>query len=78
MSQQIKGFDQIKMDTREKERKYLTLQTNLLALNAAFEAARVGEVGTEFSVAVDEVRNLSMQRTKATGGQKRGRLMKHP
>jgi len=72
MSQQIKGFDQITKAMREKERKFLALQRDLLALNAAFEAARVGEVGTEFSVAVDEVRNLSMQRTKATGGKNEG------
>ena len=71
MSQQIK-FDQIAMDTRKKERKYLALQRDLLALNASFEAARAGEVGTGFSVAVDEVRNLSMQRTKATGGKNEG------
>jgi len=78
MSQRIKGFDQIKMDTREKERKYLALQTNLLTLNAAFEAARAGESGTEFSVAVDEVRNLAMQETEATGGKNKGGLMKRP
>ena len=72
MSQQIKGFDQITKAMREKERKFLALQRDLLALNAAFEAARAGEVGTEFFVAVDEVRNLAMQKTKATGGKNEG------
>jgi len=72
MSQQIKGFDQITKAMREKERKFLALQGNLLALNAAFEAARAGEVGTEFSVAVDEAKNLSIQRTKETGGKNEG------
>jgi len=72
MSQQIKGFYQITKAMREKERKLLVLQRDLLALNAAFEAARAGEVGTEFSVAVDEVRNLSIQRIKATGGKNEG------
>jgi len=72
MSQQIKGFDQITKAMREKERKFLALQRNLLALNAAFEAARAGEVCTEFFVAVDEVRNLAMQKTKATGGKNEG------
>jgi len=66
MSQQIKRFDQIAMDTRKKERNFLALQRNLLALNASFEAARAGEVGTEFFVAVDEVRNFAIQGTKAT------------
>ncbi|MBW1689909.1 MAG: hypothetical protein JRF08_01875 [Deltaproteobacteria bacterium] len=68
MSQQIKGFDQITKAMREKERKFLALEMDLLALNAAFEAARAGEVGTEFSVAVDEVSDFSIQRNKATGG----------
>jgi len=72
MSQQIKKFDQIAMDTRKKERKYLALQRNLLALNAAFEAARAGEFGTEFFVTVDEVRNVAMQGTEATGGKNEG------
>jgi len=71
MSQQIK-FDQIAMDTRKKERKYLALQRDLLALNASFEAARAGEVGTEFFVAVDEVKNIAIQGTKATSGKNEG------
>ena len=71
MSQQIK-FDQIAMDTRKKERKFLALQRNLLALNAAFEAARAGEVGTEFFVAVDEVKTVAMQGTKATSDKNEG------
>ena len=60
------------MDTKEKEQKYLALQRNLLALNAAFEAARAGEVGTEFFVTVDEVRNLAMQWTKETSDKNEG------
>ena len=72
MSQQIKGFDQITKAIREKERKFLALQRDLLALNAAFEAARAGEVGTEFFVAVDEVRNVAMQGTKATSDKNEG------
>ena len=71
MSQQIK-FDQIAMDTRKKERKYLALQRDLLALNASFEAAKTGEVGTEFFVAVDEVRNVAIQGTKATSDKNEG------
>jgi len=72
MSQQIKGFDQITKAIREKERKFLALQRDFLALNAAFEAARAGEVGTEFFVAVDEVRNVAMQGTKATSDKNEG------
>lgn len=60
------------MDTRKREQKFLALQRNLLALNASFEAARAGEVGTEFFVAVDEVRNVTMQGTKATSDKNGG------
>ena len=52
------------MDTKEKERKYLETQRNLLAVNAAFEAARAGEGGTEFYLAVDEIENLGMKCSK--------------
>lgn len=49
------------MDIKEKEQKYLETQRNLCALNASFEAARAGEGGVEFFLAVDEVANLCMK-----------------
>ena len=60
------------METKKKEQKYLALQGNLLALNAAFEAARAGEVGTEFFLAVDEVGNLGIKLPKAASDKNEG------
>ncbi len=51
----------------EKEDKYLTLQKKLLALNASFEAARAGEVGSDFFMVVDKLSDLDMQWGKTTG-----------
>jgi len=62
-----KGLQQSIMNMNEKEDKYLTLQKKLLALNASFEAARAGEVGTDFFMVVDKLSDLAMQWGKTTG-----------
>lgn len=41
-------------------------QTQLLALNATIEAARAGDAGKGFAVVANEVKDLSMQTSKAT------------
>jgi methyl-accepting chemotaxis protein len=42
-------------------------QINLLALNATIESARAGEFGKGFAVVANEVKNLAIQTSKATG-----------
>ena len=48
--------------------KTISAQTNLLALNATIEAASAGEAGKGFSVVANEVKELSKETSKATGG----------
>jgi methyl-accepting chemotaxis protein len=55
------------MNMNEKEDKYLILQKKLLALNASFEAARAGEVGSDFFMVVDKISGLAMQWGETTG-----------
>jgi len=60
MVQSLKKSDEILVSLKN-----IASQSNLLGFNASIEAARAGQYGLGFSVVADEVRNLSVNSSKA-------------